>query len=129
MKAFLFLVSILLACIAQAQTTARNERTLIIAPVVNCDDRSTDLTQCQFTGYRIEHATTCTATTWDFVANVPKDQLTYKVTNLAAGTHCWRARAYTDNFTTAPGPVPATPQATVSLIMPGRPGPVTASAQ
>ena len=126
MKYLFTLLAILTACLAQAQTS-RNERVLTISPVVNCEDRSTDLTQCPFTGYRIERATTCTATTWDFVANVPKDQLTYRATNLAAGTHCWRARAYTDTFTTAPGPVPAVPQATIAGLRPGQPGAITAS--
>jgi hypothetical protein len=125
----LFVAVSFLACWvrAEAQTLKRNERLLTITPVTACEDGSTDLTQCPFTGYRIEHAATCTSTTWNAVADVPADTLTYKATALSSGAHCWRARAITGSFVTQPGPIGPNSWATIAALNPGRPGVVSVS--
>jgi hypothetical protein len=121
-------VSMLTCCVcAEAQTLKRNERLLMINPITACEDGSTDLTQCPVTSYRIEHAVTCTATTWDAVADVPADTLTYKATGLSSGSHCWRARAIAGSFVTQPGAIGPNSWATVTTLNPGRPGVVSVS--
>lgn len=126
----LFIAVSLLACVvAQAQTTTlkRNERLLTISPVTACEDGSTDLSQCPFDSYRIEHATTCNATSWDAVADIPANQLTYKATGLANGGHCWRVRAVAGTFQTAPSTILPNSWSTVTALNPGRPGGISVS--
>jgi hypothetical protein len=125
----LFVALSLLACAVrvEAQALKRNERLLTISPVTACEDGSTDLTQCPFDSYRIEHAATCTATAWDAVADVPRDTLTYRATNLSSGAHCWRVRAVAGSFVTAPSAILPNSWSTVTALNPGRPGGVSVS--
>jgi hypothetical protein len=122
-------VSLLTCMVANAQTTAlkRNERLLTISPVTACEDGTTDLTQCPFDSYRIEHASLCTATTWDVVADVPSSTLTYKATGLTSGNHCWRVRAVAGSFVTAPSAILPNSWTTVTALNPGRPGGISVS--
>lgn len=123
------LAALLLACLlpslAFSQTTPKwNERTLTVTPAATCSDGS-PLSDCPITDYRIETAASCTAIVWELVTEIPATQLTYRVTGLTAGPHCYRGKSkYGGLYTVAGAIVPAS-LATVTPPAPNPPGVTT----
>lgn len=128
-----FVLAFMLAPLASAQTGLKwNESILTWTnPATTCDDKVSPLTECPVSGYRLEMASSCTATTWEFVANVPATPLSYKQTNIPAGPHCYRVKARyvvgTGTLETGAGPVNATSLKVTTAPAPSAPGAVVVS--
>lgn len=74
------------------------------------------------TGYKIEVAGACAATTWNVLVTVG-NVTSYHVTNLKAGTYCFRARATSEDGDSDPGPTGPTSTTTVAPPVPVKPSP------
>jgi hypothetical protein len=124
-----FVLPLLSIATADAQTPPPlkwNETWLVITPATTCSEGS-PVKDCPITDYRIETAATCTATTWDFLIEIPATQLTYKATGLSAGVHCYRAKSKYGGLYTAANVVTASSSKTNSPPAPSPPAAVTAT--
>lgn len=103
---------------AWAQEIRWNEDKIDWTPPTQCADGS-PLTDCPTTGYRIETASSPTATDWTVVTTVDASVTTYKTTGLSAGQHCYRIITLSQDresvpsnvacdLASAPAPAPAT---------------------
>jgi hypothetical protein len=108
-RTLIFLLSLMPVLAFGANTW--NERDLAWTAPTTCSD-GTAITNCPVTGYKLEAAGTCTATSWNAVATVGK-VLTYHVTNLAPGNYCFRVKATSAGGDSAPSPTTASSQTTV----------------
>lgn len=89
-----FALCILTCCVRAEAANAWNERDLQWFAPTACFDGTTDLSQCPVTGYKVEVAGSCTATSWNLLATVG-NVTNYHVTNLKPGSYCFRGRAIT----------------------------------
>lgn len=79
-----------LAGVSYAQTAPEwNEDRVRWAAPTTCNT-GVPIAACPVTGYRVQTAATQTSATWSNLADVPATQLTYMVTNVAPGNHCYR---------------------------------------
>lgn len=125
MRTFLALLA-LLPTLAYAQAPLRwNETQLTWTAPTQCAEGS-PLTDCPITGYQLEVAQSCTATSWTPVATVPPDQLGFKHTGLTPGTRCYRVIALAE---TPSDPSLTTEDSIKTTVAPapGRPGVVIVS--
>jgi hypothetical protein len=100
--------------------TVWNEDNLSWTAPTGCSD-GTPIANCPVTGYRIERASSPTATTWVFVATT--SLTSYKATNVPAGQNCYRVAANSANGMSAWAPVLASSCATAAAPPPPPPGP------
>jgi hypothetical protein len=105
---------------------AWNERDLSWKAPTTCSDGTTDLTLCVVTGYKVEAAGSCTATTWNALGATAANVTTLHAT-LNAGTYCFRVKA-TSSAGDSPPSTTSTGSQTVVVqpsVPPGAPGPVS----
>jgi hypothetical protein len=100
--------------------TVWNEDNLSWTAPTGCSD-GTPIANCPVTGYRIERASSPTATTWVFVATT--SLTSYKATNVPAGQNCYRVAANSANGMSAWAPVLASSCATAAAPPPPPPPP------
>jgi hypothetical protein len=103
-RALLTLWLTLMVPVAFAGTNAWNERDLSWGPPATCIDGDPDLTHCPVTGYKVEVAGSCAATTWNALVTIG-NTTSYHVTNLKTGSYCFRTRAITAGGEGEPSPV------------------------
>lgn len=121
-----FAISTLACFVRDAEAAnAWNERDLTWFAPTACFDGGTDLSQCPVTGYKVEVAGSCTAPTWNLLATVG-NVTSYHVTNLKAGTYCFRGRAITAGGDSDAGPTGPGSMTTVSAPQPVRSDPPSA---
>lgn len=119
-----FLCLLFLAPLANAQTNLKwNEDQISWSGPTVCADGS-PITDCPVTGYRVETAKSCTATTWSLAGTTAANVLTFKATNLTAGLNCYRVKAQSAGGDSAAS---ATTSATATPPLPGTPTNVTVS--
>jgi hypothetical protein len=124
MKHILALLCLLLvfALPAHAQTNLKwNEDQVSWSPSTACSDGS-PIADCPVTGYRLETAKTCTATTWALAGTTAPNVTTFRATNLTAGLNCYRVKAQSANGDSAPS---STASATATPPLPSAPVNVT----
>jgi hypothetical protein len=121
LRCLIFVISAQVAPLVHAQTApAWNEDNLSWTAPTACSD-GTPLTNCPVTGYRIERASSPTATTWAFVATT--SLTSYKATNVPAGQNCYRVAANSSNGMSAWAPVLASSCAIAAAPPPPPPAP------
>ena len=105
---------------------AWNERDLSWNAPITCSDGTTDMSKCQVTGYKLEAAGSCTASTWNALGTTAANITSYHAT-LNPGTYCFRVKAASANGDSAPSTTNAGSQTTViqPAVPPGAPGPVS----
>lgn len=124
MKAIALFLGMLLPSLAFS-ANVWNERDLSWFAPTACFDGSTDLSQCPVTGYKVEVAGSCVAASWNLLATVG-NVTSYHVTNLKAGTYCFRGRAITAGGDSDPGSTGTSSLTTVTAPVPVKSGPPSA---
>jgi hypothetical protein len=129
MKITLALLAIFLPLFAVSVEAANawHERDLSWPAPVACADGDTDLTHCPVTGYKVEVAGSCTATSWNILATVG-NVTNYHVTNLKPGSYCFRTRATNSGGDSDPAPTLPESKTVVTSPVPvkaGTPGATT----
>lgn len=102
---------------AWGQAVKWNEDVVSWNAPTQCTDGS-PIGDCPITGYRLETAATPTATAWTLVTTTAANVLSFKLTGLTSGQHCYRVIALSGSKSsnpsnvacdTAEGPAPGTP--------------------
>jgi hypothetical protein len=125
----LLLAMCLISSAAFAQSLKWNEDLLTITPAATCSDGS-PANDCPVATWRIERASSPTATTWTLVTSLAGNTLTYKPTGLPAGQNCYRVAAIgvsgqqsgwstvaSAQCQTATPPAPGTPSLSVTDVV------------
>lgn len=117
MRALTFLILLALAPVFAHAANAWHERDLNWSAPTTCFDGDTDLTHCPVTGYKVEVAGSCTATSWNLLATVGY-VTNYHVTNLKPGSYCFRTRAISAGGDSDPAPTIPESKTVVSSPLP-----------
>jgi hypothetical protein len=103
-----------LILLGTALAAQAREGTIAWLPQTHCEDRTTDLTACPVTGYRIETAASCTAIAWELLAITPVTT-SYALTNIPAGPRCYRLKALSAAGPSLASDVSALPEVVVAV--------------